>query len=339
MGNVMAASSSTPSSAAASLDKAAKLGMPEPAAPAGYTGGQDVEKVVKESVKLENPGTVEELHKKCKDIQAMTFEGAKVMLNKGLSNHFQVSHTLNLCSTQPSGYRFGATYVGTKQFSPSEAFPVLLGDIDPSGNLNANVIHQFTPRIRCKFASQIQESKITAAQLTTDYRGDDFTASLTVGNPNIFNNSGVFVGHYLQSVTKSIALGAELAYQYGPNVPGGQIAVLSAVGRYTSGDSIWSGTLGPSGIHLCYYQKASEQLQIGVEVETSLRMQESVATLGYQVDLPKADVVFRGSFDSNWNVCGVLEKRLQPLPFSFALSGRLNHTKNQFRLGCGLIIG
>lgn len=85
----------------------------------------------------------------------MTFEGAKFMLNKGLSNHFQVSHTINLCSTQPSGYRFGATFVGTKHFSPSEAFPVLLGDIDPAGNLNANVIHQFTPRIRCKFASQV----------------------------------------------------------------------------------------------------------------------------------------------------------------------------------------
>lgn len=138
---------------------------------------------------------------------------------------------------------------------------------------------------------------MTAAQLTTDYRGNDFTASLTVGNPNIFNNSGVFVGHYLQSVTQKIALGAELAYQYGPSVPGGQIAVLSAVGRYTDGDSTWSGTLGPSGVHICYYQKASEQLQIGVEVETSLRMQESVATLGYQVDLPKADVVFRGKLE------------------------------------------
>ncbi|XP_013100805.1 mitochondrial import receptor subunit TOM40 homolog 1 [Stomoxys calcitrans] len=337
MGNVMAASS-TPSSAASALDKAAKSGVPAPpSAPAGYGAVDTPASTV--DLQLENPGTLEELHKKCKDVQAMTFEGAKVMLNKGLSNHFQVSHTLNLCSTQPSGYRFGATYVGTKQYSPSEAFPVLLGDIDPSGNLNANVIHQFSPRIRCKFASQVQESKITAAQLTTDYRGDDFTASLTVGNPNIFNNSGVFVGHYLQSVTKSIALGAELAYQYGPNVPGGQIAVLSAVGRYTNGDSIWSGTLGSGGVHICYYQKASEQLQIGVEVETSLRMQESVATLGYQVDLPKADLVFRGSFDTNWNVCGVLEKRLQPLPFSFALSGRLNHTKNQFRLGCGLIIG
>lgn len=83
------------------------------------------------------------------------FEGAKLMINKGLSNHFQVSHTINLSTAQQSGYRFGATYVGTRQFGPAEAFPILLGDIDPAGNLNANIIHQFTPRIRCKFASQV----------------------------------------------------------------------------------------------------------------------------------------------------------------------------------------
>lgn len=88
------------------------------------------------------------------DVMPVYFDGAKLMINKGLSNHFQVSHTVNLSSAQ-SGYRFGATYVGTKQFAPSEAFPIMLGDIDPSGNLNANIIHQFTPRVRCKFASQV----------------------------------------------------------------------------------------------------------------------------------------------------------------------------------------
>jgi hypothetical protein len=92
------------------------------------------------------------------DVMPVFFEGAKLMVNKGLSNHFQVSHTINLCSSAPSGYRFGATYVGTKQFGPSEAFPVILGDIDPSGNLNANIIHQFAPNIRCKFASQVRKS-------------------------------------------------------------------------------------------------------------------------------------------------------------------------------------
>lgn len=180
---------------------------------------------------------------------------------------------------------------------------------------------------------------MTAAQLTTDYKGSDFTGSLTVGNPNLINNSGVLVGHYLQSVTSKLALGTEIAYQYGPQVPGGEIAIVSAAGRYGDDKSIWSGTLGLSGVHLCYYQRCSEQLQIGVELETSLRMQEATATIGYQVDLPKADLVFRGMADTNWNVAAVLEKKLQPLPFSFALSGLLNHQKNSFRLGCGLIIG
>jgi mitochondrial import receptor subunit TOM40 len=94
-----------------------------------------------------------------------------------------------------------------------------------------------------------------------------------------------------------------------------------------------------AGVHLCYYQKASEQLQIGCEFETNLRMQEATATIGYQVDLPKSDFVFRGMMDTNWNVAAVMEKKLNPLPFTFALSGILNHSKNQFRLGCGLIIG
>jgi mitochondrial import receptor subunit TOM40 len=45
--------------------------------------------------------------------------------------------------------------------------------------------------------------------------------------------TGLLVTHYLQSVTPSIALGAELVYQYGPTVPGGEIALLSAAARYT----------------------------------------------------------------------------------------------------------
>lgn len=48
---------------------------------------------------------------------------------------------------------------------------------------------------------------------------------------------------------------------------------------------------------------------------------------------------FLGHVDSNWNVGAVLEKKLNPLPFTLALSGLINHSKNQFRLGVGIIIG
>ncbi|KAI9551858.1 hypothetical protein GHT06_022194 [Daphnia sinensis] len=295
--------------------------------------------LVVEERHLENPGTVEDLHKKTKDVFPVNFDGAKIMVNKGLSNHFQISHTLNMSSVTPSGYRFGATYVGTQQYGPAEAYPILLGDIDPSGNLNANIIHQLNKNIRMKFVSQIQSSKFVATQLTTDYKGSSFTASLTLGNPDFINGSGVSVLHYLQTVVPNVAVGAEVAYQYGSGIPGGGVAVISGVGRYTGSNWNLSGTVGGSGLHLCYYQKASEQVQVGVELESNIRAQESVASIGYQIDLPKANLVFRGMLDSNWTVGGVLEKKLQPLPFTFALSGLMNHPKNQFRLGCGLIIG
>lgn len=52
-------------------------------------------------------------------------------------------------------FRFGATYVGTKQTSPNEAYPILLGDIDPNGNMNANILHQISERIKVKLACQV----------------------------------------------------------------------------------------------------------------------------------------------------------------------------------------
>ncbi|XP_063389903.1 mitochondrial import receptor subunit TOM40 homolog 1-like [Cydia fagiglandana] len=288
--------------------------------------------------KRENPGTLDELHKKTKDVMPVNFEGGKLMVNKGISNHFQMSHTLTM-STAQNGYKLGATYIGTKQLSPTEAFPVLLGDVDPSGNLNFNLIHQLTPEIRVKGAAQVQECKLTATQGTLEYKGSDYTLAMAVGKPDFSESSSVFVGHYLQSVTRRLALGAELVYQSGARVAGGEVAIASGAARYTMDDSEVSATLGAAGFHLCYFKQASEQLQVVAEMDTSFRGMESVGTIGYQVTIPKAELVFRGMVDSNWNIGAVLEKKLQPLPFTFALSGMANQAKQQFKFGCGLIIG
>lgn len=246
-----------------------------------------------------------------------------------------------MSSLQPSGYKFGCTYVGTKQFSPSEAYPIMMGEIDPSGNMNATLVHHLSKSLRCRFVTQIQNSKCVVTQLTSDYKGKDYVASLTFGNPDVLNGSGVIVGQYLHSVTKRLAIGTELLYQYGPNVPGYQIAVHTLAGRYAGDNYQVSTSLTPmaGGLHVCYYQKANESLQIGVELEGSLRTQECTATLGYQLELPKANLTFRGQFDSNWCVGAVMEKKLPPLPFTFALSGFANHVKGAYRIGVGLIVG
>merc|ERR1719427_1035827 len=291
-----------------------------------------------------NPGTVEEMHQRCKEIFPMPFEGAKLLVQKGLSNNFQVSHTLTLASPQspmPSGYRFGATYVGaSKVFSVQEAYPILIGDMDPSGNLQANIIHAPTENLRTKMMVAIQENKWQSLQLTADYKGKDYTASLTTGNPDVFSGTGMGIAHYLQRVTPSLDLGAELAYQASPQIPGGHIGVLSCLARYSGPDFSLSGTLSNAGsVHACYYQKCSSDLSVGTELETNLRMGQSVGSVGYKVDIPRAGLTFKGSVNSDWEVKAVLEKKLLPIPFTLALCGIINHPKQSFQMGAGLIVG
>lgn len=305
---------------------------PVPKQTAGEPASQDSD---------QNPGLYEDLHKQTKDIFPQVFEGAKVIIAKGLSSHFQISHTITLATFTPSVYRFGATYIGTKQLSPTEAFPVLLGDIDSQGNMNANIIHALTERIRGKLVAQFQPGKCVGQQISLDYKGDQFTASLTTGNIDPVSSSGLLVAHYLHRVLPWLDLGAELMYQRGQQVPGGEIAIMSMAARFTGEKWQLSANVSPMGgnLHTCYYHRVHDTLQIGVELESSLRMAESTATIAYQVDIPKADAVFRGQLDSNWCIGAVLEKKLVPFPFTLALSGYANHVKSQYRFGIGMIIG
>lgn len=284
---------------------------------------------------------MEELHRKCQGVFPAFFEGAKLMVNKGLNRHFQVSHTLNLSNATPSGYRFGATYVGSKSLGAAEKFPQLLADVDPTGNLNANILHAPTDNTRLKMIAQIQQGKWVSTQVTGDFRAPTYTASLTLGNPDVVHGTGVAVAHYLKSVAPWLSLGAELAYQASPQLPGGHLAVVSALGRVDfENDFSFAATLVNSGqVHATFYQKCSENLSVGVEVETNFRMQESTASLGYEFELPKANFVMRGSLDTDFIVKAVMEKKLAPLPFTLALCGMMHQRKHQYQFGMGLIIG
>ncbi|XP_061919922.1 mitochondrial import receptor subunit TOM40 homolog [Entelurus aequoreus] len=285
---------------------------------------------------LQNPGTYEECHRKCKEVFPMQMEGVRLVVNKGLSNHFQVSHTITLSTLGDSGYRFGSTYVGSKQTGPAESFPVIVGDMDNTGSLNAQIIHQLCTAVRSKIAIQTQQQKFVNWQCDLEYRGADFTSAVTLGNPDILVGSGIVVAHYLQSITPSLALGGELVYHRRPGEEG---TVTSLLGRYTGNNYVATLTVGGAGCHATYYHKANDQLQVGVEFEASTRMQETTTSLGYQLDLPKANLLFKGSVDSNWVAGATLEKKLLPLPLTLALGAFLNHRKNKFQCGFSVTIG
>ncbi|XP_029022307.2 mitochondrial import receptor subunit TOM40B [Betta splendens] len=341
MGSVLAASSPSPApptpggAAGPGLTVPPGFGMPPVSSIIPQTGDASGQQQETES-SLPNPGAFDECHRKCKEVFPMQMEGVRLVVNKGLSNYFQVNHTVLLSSVGDSSYRFGATYVGSKQMGPAESFPVMVGDMDNSGSLNAQIIHQLANRIRSKVAFQTQQQKFVNWQADAEFKGDDFTATITLGNPDVLSGSGIVVTHYLQSITPALALGGELVYHRRPAEEG---AVMSLVGRYTGSNYIATLTLGSAGAHASYYHKANDQLQVGVEFEASARMQDTSVSFGYQLDVPKANLQFKGSVDSNWIVGATLEKKLLPLPLSLVLCSFLNHRKNKFQCGFGVTIG
>lgn len=87
----------------------------------------------------------------------------------------------------------------------------------------------------------------------------------------------------LKSIYPGLAMGAEFAYQCSRQIPGGEATALAAAARLENGAVCLSGTLGQTGVHLCFYRKASEQLQISAEFEANFKVHEAVGTIGYQV--------------------------------------------------------
>jgi len=292
-----------------------------------------------------NPGTYEELHKKCRELFPQSFEGGKIVIGKALSSHFQVNHNLTLSNPVQSGYRFGATYVGSKQFGPQESYPVLLGDIDASGNLNANIIHAFSKQLTTRTVVQFQGAKANF-QGVMDYKADTWTSTATLVNPDLVNGSGMLISQYLQRVTPHLDVGAECMYQKGGQVPGGQTAFMSLAGRLHgekwsfSANVNASGPAGP-GWHASFYQKVNDSIQIGAELETSIGMGQSIASVGYQVDVPSTGATFKAQLDTTWGIQSVLEKKLieAQFPLTLALSAEGNPVKSEFKFGVGIMLG
>ncbi|KAM4604529.1 mitochondrial import receptor subunit TOM40B isoform 2-T2 [Discoglossus pictus] len=263
-------------------------------------------------------------------------EGVKVIINKNLSSHFQVSHNIHMSTVGLSSYHFNAKYIGDQQPSGPEAFPTLTGDLDNNGSLNAQVLCLLAERIRSKAVFQTHHSKFLTWQIDAEYRGDTCTGTLTLGNPDVINESVILVTHFLQSITSRLVLGGELVYHQRMGEEG---AILTLAGKYSAPK--WMATLnvGYGGAHASYYHRANEQIQIGVEFEADTRLQETSFAFGYHLNIPKANMIFKGSVDSSWCVGAVLEKKLPPLPVTLALGAFMNHWKNKFHCGFSIMVG
>lgn len=285
------------------------------------------------------PLLFEELHRKVKELQPMIFDGIRLALNRPLSPHLQLTHSMTM-GMMNSSYKFGANYMGTKQISQVESYPVLASEIQPDGQMNANLIHLLTPRLKAKVVGSFARNQCTGSQASLDYKGDNFTTTFTAANVDLIKNSGILVGHYLHQITKRISTGPEIVLQYGTQENSLKVMTqVSIGGRYNADKFLVDATLSAGGAHISYHHKAHENLSFGAEILTDSSVKQSNAGFYYQYDMTKSHTTFRGSIDSAWNVGAVLEKRFFPLPVVLSMSAVLNHPKNSTTVGLGLTVG
>ncbi len=174
------------------------------------------------------------------------------------------------------------------------------------------------------------------AQFEHEYTGDDFTASLKAINPSFLDGgvTGIFIGHYLQSVTPKLAIGLEAVWQR-VGLSQGPEATASYVGRYKSEDWIATAQLQPQGaLNTSYWRKLSDSVQAGVDMTLTVvptaaglmggigLQKEGVTTFGAKYDFRMS--TFRAQIDSKGKLSCLLEKRVAA-PVTMTFSAVVDH--------------
>jgi len=290
----------------------------------------------RESLGLTNPGTAENLLKEVKatHVTNFIFDGARADLTQILSMNpaFQVTHTFSLAAqTAPPQYNFGAVFANSQVF--------MQGGVDHDGNLTARFNYGSSPSNVTKMQAQASSTPggHSMLQLEHDYLGSDFSLNAKAVNPSPTDFSGIYVGNYLQSITKNLAVGVEALYQRG-NIPGLTELGTTYLARYAAKNWIATAQAQSSGIlQTTYWQKLGEKLEVAADLQliATPQRRDAIATVGAKYTLRTA--TFRAQFDSSGKVSALLEQQLAPT-FAFLVAGEIDHVKSTSKVGVGIMI-
>lgn len=127
-------------------------------------------------------------------------------------------------------------------------------------------------------------------QLEHDYTGSDHSINLKALNPSPTDFTGIYIGSYLQSLTKTLAIGIEGIFQR-PEA-GLSEATLGYSLKWANENRDQIATLqfqGQGVLQATYWQKVAEKVDVAVDLQTILgSRRDAVATLGGKWDFKMA---------------------------------------------------
>jgi mitochondrial import receptor subunit TOM40 len=228
------------------------------------------------------------------------------------------------------------------------AFQILCqAQLDSDASFSARFNSRLTDRLVFKNSAQIQPASAAGpggAQFSPeiDYHGDDFTASIKSMNPSLLEGglTGMFIGSYMQSITKRLALGMEAVWQKPAGAPAAEAAV-SYAGRYKGDDWIASAQLlTQGGLQASYWRRLTERVETGVDVSLQIAgfdprtggvQKEGAATFGAKYEFSRS--VFRAQVDSAGKVGCLLDKIVAPA-VRVTFAGEIDHAKVRMPAPC-----
>ncbi|KAJ3124458.1 translocase of outer mitochondrial membrane [Nowakowskiella sp. JEL0407] len=354
------------------------------------------------------PGGWENIHKEIKGTfpQLHLIDGAKIELSSALSSSFQVSHnftwgsasyppTYNFMAIRHTGktlmtgqidhdgnlsaranYNWIPTPMPEQPPAPTDPNQPQLPPIPPASNRLSS-----TSKLQFQLTKQAAHNTI---QLEHDFVGSDFAVNVKAINPNPIDKpvsfdgkkkgsgrstqTGIFSASYLQSISKSWAVGAE--YQYQRLTPDNEESGLTYAVRWAPPPEtllpppgfpegmpspyypinpkdftqVLATTYQPSTglLHSSYWRKLNQRLEVGAEVQALITpgsdgRREAIANFGFKLDTVSS--IIRGSVDSHGHISAFIDEKFTP-GLALQLSGEIDYAKGsggQGRVGIGFV--
>lgn len=210
------------------------------------------------------------------------------------------------------------------------------GIIDTNGIFQGKYHFNFTKNLAARFQSQISRAPgQSMLQSELDYLGPDYSINAKLINPNAADQTGILTASFMQSVTKHLALGAELVSQRmhlgEPAETGYNLAA-----KYATPTSVTTLNIQQfAALQASYFHRVNEKVELGTELQVLLVGPRSDALTSVSAKFDYRQACIRTQLDSTGKVGLLYEEKLFP-GFSLLLAGELDHLKSTSRFGLGV---
>ena len=265
-----------------------------------------------------------------------TYDGVRVEINKQLSPWMLINHNFWLGTSMiPNSNR---NYQFSCQVASDDG--VLIGRLDHNLGVEGTIIRQraLSPNVSALFkgvlvASKDKEGGNDQFVASTDLSGPSWSVIGKVGSMAGGNAAGV---SYVQSVTSSFALGAEMFYLGSKDV-----AIGSYGARYVDPSSKWLAAAQWTGMQQslgCCYKRTvtKDRVNLAAELNVSPASGDTSANVGAEFTLRNGRVAM--ALGGDGGVKSVLETTLQP-GVKINFSAEINHFTDTYRFGYGINMG